>query len=89
MACTALFSRSSPPWSHTSVVGEGALTLNICSVESSTPALASSGVPEDVKRSFEDITATERGLATPIGSSGGSEVAEMLLLLEFLDSCLV
>ena len=49
-----------------SVVIVGVLTLKVCSVESSTLALARSGVTDDVKRPLDDIIAADRGLAKPI-----------------------
>lgn len=73
-------------WLHGSVVTVGVLTLKICSVESSTLALAKSGVTDDVNRSFDDINAAERGLARPIRCMDGWEDAETLLVREALES---
>ena len=60
--------------------------MKICSVDSSPFCLARSGVADDVKRSFDDIIAAERGLARPMRCVDIWEDAETLLLGEAVGS---
>ena len=65
----------------------GFSTLKICSAESRPVSFARSHVPDDVKRSLDDIIAAERGLARPIRFIDSWDDAEMLLLREAVDLC--